>query len=257
MIRFLKALLFVVISLIFLVIVAFVRITFWMLQQETEPILAVTTNIWAKIMLQILGITVSVDKTQNAVVPAGTLITANHQSYLDIIVIASSVPTLFVAKKNVRSWPLLGWMAALGGTLFIDREKFRGAVKAVTQIEQTLRHGVNVQIFPEGTSSDGSVILPFRSFLFTSAISVSSPVQPVTINYTKIDEMAVGGTNRDIVCWYGSMTFIAHFWQLLSIRSVTVSVVFHPVIPAHSSLTPKMMSDLAYAAVGTGFRIIS
>jgi len=240
MIRILRLCVFLLLSLLFLMLGAAVRLFLFLLRIAPERTTAHLTSVWAASMLWVTGISVRTDSA--APVAEGTLLAANHQSYLDIIIIASVLPTLFVAKSDVRQWPLLGWLAALGGTLFIDRAALRGAVAANERIEQCLLHGVNVQFFPEGTSSNGSGILPFRPFLFQSAMNVGRPVQPVTINYCSVDDAPVDAANRDILCWYGDMTFPDHFMRLLSIHRAVVSVTIHPPVPHGMMPDPKSLA---------------
>ena len=103
-------------------------------------------------------------------IPARGLIVSNHLSYLDILVLASVAPAAFVSKADVRGWPMFGWLATLGGTVFIERER-RTHVGAVNrEVERALADGVPVVVFPEGTSSAGANILPFRSSLLEPAI---------------------------------------------------------------------------------------
>jgi 1-acyl-sn-glycerol-3-phosphate acyltransferase len=248
-----KLILFLSASILFLTAGIFVRLMLLLFRQRVEPTLVTLSQRWAGVMLRIIGITVSVHPGGAFPVQQGSLIAANHQSYLDIIVLASVSPMLFVAKSDVRSWPILGWLASIGGTLFIDRKSFRGPLAAASGIEQALKDGLTVQIFPEATSTNGSAVLPFRSFLFNAAVAASRPVQPVTVNYCSIDGIPVGAENREIVCWYGDMNFIGHFWELLKYRKISVSVTLHPVIDAATSQNPKVVSELAWRSVRGGF----
>jgi 1-acyl-sn-glycerol-3-phosphate acyltransferase len=235
---------------------ALLRLLCLLLQRDPEPLLARASTVWARSLCSILGITVVTDGPEGLTVAPGSLVAANHQSYLDIIIIASVIPVLFVAKQEVRHWPVLGWLAAMGGTVFIDRIAFRGALHAMASLDRSLANGVNVQIFPEGTSTDGGTVLPFRSFLFHSAVTAARPVIPVTINYREIDGTPVTTANRDIVCWYGSMTFVHHLWELFSHRSLSVTLSFHPPIVASPGMNAKSLSESAYRRVVSGFNEI-
>lgn len=257
MIPTVKLLFFLADSFVFLTAGALLRLLCLIFRRDPEPLLARTTMLWARSLLSILGITVTAENPEGHAIEPGSLIAANHQSYLDIIIIASIVPALFVAKKEVRSWPLLGWLAMLGGTVFIDREAFRGALNAMASMDRTLRNGVSVQIFPEGTSTNGNAVLPFRSFLFHSAVTSSRPVHPLTINYRSIDDAPVDSTNRDVVCWHGAMTFTDHLWKLLSHRSVHVSLFVHPPFNVFPGENAKSLSERAFSSVSSAFRPIS
>lgn len=153
--------------------------------------------------------------------PGRGLLVANHLSYLDILVLSALSPCAFVAKKEVRSWPLFGLMAYMAGTVFVDRSRSSDAYRANTEMSEALADGVVVVLFPEGTSSDGSTVLPFRPALFEAAVSASEYVSSAHISYA-VDE---GSVAQDI-CYWGSMTFFPHLLKLLSKRKVVARVQF-------------------------------
>lgn len=143
--------------------------------------------------------------------PAGGLLVCNHLSYLDVIGIAARSPTVFVCKSEVRSWPFLGDLVACAGTIFIDRERRSDVARAGHEIGQAIRQGATVCIFPEGTSSDGSDVLPFRSSLLAPAVDNGWPVTPAWIGYA-LEEGSVG----EEIAYWGAMVFGPHFFNLLS-----------------------------------------
>lgn len=156
-------------------------------------------------------------------VPGGVLV-ANHLSYLDIIVLAAHQPLVFVAKSEVRRWPAIGWIAAQAGTIFIDRTR-RGDVARVTcEIERLVSEGVRVCIFPEGTSSDGSEVLPFHTSLLEPISARGFKVTAGWIGY-----LLPGGDPGQEVCYWGEMTFGSHFPRLLSKKGISVKVATNVV----------------------------
>ena len=116
-------------------------------------------------------------------VPRGGLIACNHLGYVDILVLGSVCPAIFVAKSDVREWPIFGWLASRAGTIFVSRNAPAKVAAQLQEMEQPLRDGRPVILFPEGTSSDGSQVLPFRSSLLESAIITGSPVTSAAIGY--------------------------------------------------------------------------
>ncbi|MEP6670709.1 MAG: lysophospholipid acyltransferase family protein [Chthoniobacter sp.] len=137
--------------------------------------------------------------------PNSGLIVANHLSYIDIILLAAQRPCVFVSKEEVRSWPIFGRCASLGGTIFIDR-KHRGDVAAVADVMRAaLDEGVLVVLFPEGTSSGGSSVLPFKSSLLEPAMHVSHPVTAIALSYA----LAEGSVPNEI-CYWRDMTLLPH-----------------------------------------------
>lgn len=153
--------------------------------------------------------------------PADGLIVANHLSYLDILALSALAPFVFVAKKEVRAWPIFGWIAAKAGTLFVDRERRLDTGKVNESVGEALRAGLRVVLFPEGTSSDGSSVLPFRPSLFEPALIAGVAVTPAFISYS-----ASSGSVGNDVCYWGKMTFVPHALKLFSIRSVTAQIRF-------------------------------
>jgi 1-acyl-sn-glycerol-3-phosphate acyltransferase len=161
------------------------------------------------------------------------MLVSNHQSYLDIIIIASVYPTLFVAKTEVSRWPLFGWLSKFGGTIYVDRKDARSGVRCAYRVSRALRDGVNVQVFPEATTGDGSTVLPFNGLFFASAVRSNAPILPLTIKFQSVNGRSMDRDMLDLVCWYGETDFARHFWNLLTIESVEVSLTIdEPLNPA-------------------------
>jgi 1-acyl-sn-glycerol-3-phosphate acyltransferase len=217
----------------------------------TDRVIAIVTMVWGKAMLFILNISITVRRGGETKNNGCKLFVSNHQSYLDIIIAASVEPMLFVAKKEVKNWTLLGWMAHAGGTIFIDRNSFRGGISAAGELSKALQRGNSVQIFPEATSTDGSHILPFKPMLFTSAIETTATIQPMTIRYCTIDNEAVSEKNCNVVCWYETMEFIPHFLRLIKSTSVTVEVILHPPFSTEPNDTPRSLAERSFTAVAS------
>ena len=135
---------------------------------------------WSARMLRALGVTLEAQGTPHA---GPVLFAANHVSWLDILAIDAVHPARFVSKADVRHWPLLGWMVACGGTLFIERERKRDAMRVVHQVAEALTKGETLAVFPEGTTSDGHGLLPFHANLLQAAIATGAPLQPVALRY--------------------------------------------------------------------------
>ncbi len=123
---------------------------------------------WCRFACRVLGIRV----TTLGAMPRSGLLVCNHLSYLDIIVLSSIRPCIFVAKRDVAGWPLFGWLAHAAGTIFVDRQRPLATAFAVNRIHAAIATGLPVVLFPEGTSSDGSTVLPFKSSLLESAVQL-------------------------------------------------------------------------------------
>ncbi|MBU1361401.1 MAG: 1-acyl-sn-glycerol-3-phosphate acyltransferase [Gammaproteobacteria bacterium] len=145
---------------------------------------------WATCMLQVLGIRLVVQGTPPQEGPM--LIVSNHLSWLDILVIHAARHVRFVSKSGVRDWPLIGAMSTGAGSLYIERERRRDAMRVVHRMTEALRNGDLVAIFPEGTTSDGTGLLPFHANLLQAAISSGSPVLPAALRFA---DAATGETS--------------------------------------------------------------
>lgn len=135
---------------------------------------------WSARMLRALGIRV---EARGAMHVGPLLVVANHISWVDILAVNAVHPARFVSKADVRHWPFIGYLVASGGTLFIERERKRDALRVVHQIAAALQAGDIVAVFPEGTTSDGHDVLPFHANLLQAAIATGAPVQPVVLRY--------------------------------------------------------------------------
>lgn len=159
------------------------------------------------------------------------LMLSNHVSYLDIVVLGSVLPCSFVAKAEVESWPIFGWLAKQQRTIFVQRDP-RRAKGQLEDMKRRLQDGGCLVLFPEGTSSDGSRVLPFKSSLL-QASEIEMPdtgqveVQTISIAYSRLDGMPMGRALRPFFAWYGDMELAPHLINLLGIGAVTVDLTFH------------------------------
>ncbi|HEY8125721.1 MAG TPA: lysophospholipid acyltransferase family protein [Methylocystis sp.] len=155
---------------------------------------------------------------------APRFVVANHVSWTDIIALASLHPLVFLAKSEVASWPVLGLLARLQGTVFVERGAKHDIARVNDALAHVLRAGGDLVIFPEGTSSDGAAVLPFRSAHFAplevmAACGEAPTLAPVAIAYSD-------GANKIDVGWYGDMTFLPHLWRLMKRGGAQCHIVF-------------------------------
>ena len=204
-----------------------------------------SVRLWARACLRILGLNTNLHGLSDDLHSKRGLLVSNHQSYLDIVIIASVFPTLFVAKTEVSRWPLFGWLTKLGGTIFVDREDPRSGVKCAYRVSSALRDGVNVQVFPEATTGDGSTVLSFNGLFFASAVRSHAPVLPLTIKFQSVNGRPADREALDTVCWYGDMNFGRHFWNLLNIESAEVSLMINEPINPTRAQRAKVLAQAA------------
>jgi 1-acyl-sn-glycerol-3-phosphate acyltransferase len=169
------------------------------------------------------------------------LIVANHISWLDIFVIDSFYPSRFVAKSDIRDWPVLGWLCAAAGTVFIARGKMRDVRRIFENLVTSIQKGQRVAFFPEGTTATQGTLLPFHANLFEAAIDAKLPVQPYALRY--VDEE---GRFSHTVDFVGETTFVQSMMMILRGGKVTAQVIVLPTI----STDGAHRRDLALAAHG-------
>ncbi len=154
------------------------------------------------------------------------LFVANHLSYVDIILIAASMRTAFVAKSDVRSWPVVGHVVHMAGTVFVNRERHRSLLGANDAIAATLDSGTSVVVFAEGSSTDGQSVLPFRPSLLDIAARRKIPVHYGYLTYSLGNDDKARQQTRDQICWWGDAGFFAHIGRLLMLPGFNARLVF-------------------------------
>lgn len=155
-------------------------------------------------------------------IPIKGLLVCNHLSYLDVLVISAITPSIFISKSEVRRWPVFGWFASLSGTLFVKRSKRSDVTRLNQEVAHVLDSAALVVLFPEGTSSDGRDVLPFKSSLLEPATGLRHPLSAACIHYSLPD----GNVGED-VCYWGDMTLLPHLLKLLTKRSIQAGVSFN------------------------------
>jgi 1-acyl-sn-glycerol-3-phosphate acyltransferase len=192
----------------------------------TQPQRAAHVQQWAQDFLRIIQVQLRTSGTPQTQGPL--LVVANHISWLDILVMLAAQPVCFVSKSEVKSWPLIGWLATNAGTLYIERASRRDAMRVVHHIADALKpatpeHAAQmIAVFPEGTTSDGSVVLPFHGNLIQAAISVHAPIQAVALRY--LDEKT--GQLSLAPAYIGDDDLVSSVWRFLSSAPVVARVHF-------------------------------
>lgn len=184
------------------------------------------------------------------------LFVANHCSWLDIPVLSAVAPVSFIAKHEVADWPFFGLLAKLQRTVFIERDRRGETGRYRDAIRDRLDADDNLVLFPEGTSSAGNKVLPFKSALFAvaeapaEATAAAPLIQPVSVAYTGLCGLPLQRPERPFVAWYGDMELVPHLWELVRRGPIEASIVFHA--PLARDTTRKRMATLARHRVGEG-----
>lgn len=181
------------------------------------------------------------------------LLVGNHLGFMDILALSSVKRSLFITSVEMRETPFLGTLCEMGGCLFVERRSRSRIVGEMGEIREALQQGFDVVLYPEGTSGDGAKLLPFKKSLLTSAAGTGIPIKVMVINYRRINGEPMSDKWRDVVCWYGDMSFLPAIWRLFCVKSIDVEISFHEEIHVHSEEDRHHVSATAYQLVEKHF----
>src|SRR5579872_2415931 len=206
---------------------------------------------WA-IACRLLGVGVRVIGAPASTAGRPVIFVSNHSSWLDVPVLGGRIDACFVSKDEVGQWPIVGTVARLGRTVFVSRQRHAtGRERDV--MRERLAAGDNLMLFPEGTTSDGSRVLPFRSSFFAIAEGADPPlIQPVSIVYDRLGGLPAGRASRPVFAWYGDMDLATHFWRFAQYRGLRATVLLHPPLDPASFASRKEISRVVWQTVADG-----
>jgi 1-acyl-sn-glycerol-3-phosphate acyltransferase len=204
--------------------------------------------VWSKRLLSILSVSVHEDKLPSKL-PERCMLALNHISWIDIFVIDSRFPATFVAKSEVRQWPIVGWLCTLVGTLYIERGKRSAARHARQAIALELERGVLIAVCPEGITTFGRSLERFHAALFQPAVDAGATVQPVALRY-----LDASGRHTDAAGYVGETSLLASVWSIVSTRRIVAKLAFPAPIPARDH-TRRSLAEAAEAAIATSLGV--
>jgi 1-acyl-sn-glycerol-3-phosphate acyltransferase len=158
--------------------------------------------------------------------PERGILISNHTGYVDIVTYAALHPCVFCSKAEVRTWPGMGWLATMAGTVFVERGRGGSALEAKSEMQAAVDAGVPVVFFPEGTTTNGTELLPFHSGLLAQAMALGAPVTVAFLHYTLTEDNGPGATVENDVCYWGDVSLLRHIVRFLGLRGVRVEVRF-------------------------------
>lgn len=199
---------------------------------------------WSVRLVELCGVRVRIAHHQDAQSAPRALMVANHVSWLDIFVINSLHPTRFVAKSDIRGWPLIGWLCEKTGTIFIARGKLRDVRRIYQGLVSSLHAGEHVAFFPEGTTAPQGTMLPFHANLFEAAIEAQVPVQPYAVRY-----LDGSGRLHPAADFVGETTFVESIITVLKAGGMTAELIVLPVIDTSEASHRRELADAARGAI--------
>jgi lyso-ornithine lipid O-acyltransferase len=183
---------------------------------------------------------------------------SNHSSWVDVPVVGAVLPASFIAKGDIEGWPVVRTIAWLGRTVFVSRQR-RSTARERDAMQAVLARGDNLILFPEGTSSDGSRVLPFRSSFFALAQGkvTDDPgrrplIQPVSVVYDRLNGLPAGRSSRPVFAWYGNMDLASHFWRMTQHLDMRVTVLLHAPLDPATFPDRKSLAKAVWRTVADG-----
>jgi 1-acyl-sn-glycerol-3-phosphate acyltransferase len=214
-----------------------------------------TTSFFSRLALRVLRIIVHVHhKERIRMVYKGGLVVSNHLSYIDVLVISSLLPSVFITSVELKHTSVLGALARFGGCLFVERRKPADLKREIKEIAGVLAEGIPVVLFPEGTTSNGDRVHVFKKSLFDASVSASADILPLCLRYTKINGADLTFRNRDAVFYYGGATFFRHLGGLLALKSVEIAVMPLKALSIRSHASRKVLAAEAHALISSAYR---
>jgi 1-acyl-sn-glycerol-3-phosphate acyltransferase len=199
---------------------------------------------WNRQLLNILNIDIQIEGPQQfSRGEGGCLIVANHVSWLDIIVLNAIQPSRFIAKSEVRDWPVVGWLCRRSGTIFIERAMRRDAATINRRVSALLKQGICIGLFPEGTTTDGKQVGHFHSALIQPTIDAGTRLCPVALRYQDED-----GEPSTAAAFIGDATLTQSIWNILRSSPINALVMFNPALPT-ANKNRRVLARAAQAAI--------
>ena len=196
---------------------------------------------WAQSLCKVIKLKVHINGNISDF-ETGTLVVSNHLGYTDILVCGSIFKLAFAPKKEMQSWPILGWLTSLNRPVWIDRKNQLSTAKTLEEMSVVLQDKVNLIVYPEGTTTDGlNGLLPFKSTAFAAAVQCHCPIQPILITYSCLP--TTGGP----VPWFGDEALLFHVWRLLNLKEIHAQVYIMPIVMPNAGESRKDLAHRVYA----------
>lgn len=212
------------------------------------------SSLHARLILMVLNVRVTLKHAERFHTGGHVrLVISNHLSYVDIFIIASLLPSVFITSVELKQTPLLGTIARFAGCLFVERRKAFGLKKEIADIGSVLKQAFPVVLFPESTTSAGDHVLPFKNSLFDTAIQTHADIIPICLRYTRVNGEPITHHSRDSIYFYGNMTYGEHVPRLMALKSVDVEVLPQRHIKAHAHDSRKDLAKQTHDAINTAY----
>lgn len=209
----------------------------------------------ASVILRVLGIRLRLEGLENWKKEQAYMVVSNHLSYIDTLLFAAAErPACLVSTMEIRGTPFVGWVVMNAGCLFVERRSREKLREEIQLMADTLKAGFNLVFFPEGTSTNGSSVLDFKSSLFAPAQRGGVPVLPVVVQLEKVDGEPVSERNRDLICYHSEMEFFPHLLKLASTDGSEITLRVLPEISVGEKTSREELAEKARAAIVSNYK---
>lgn len=209
----------------------------------------------AAAILRVLGIKVNLEGLENWNEAQAYMVVSNHLSYIDTLLFAAAArPVCLVSTIEVRDTPFVGWVVSCSGCLFVERRSREKLREEIQLMADTLKEGFSLVFFPEGTSTNGSSVLEFKSSLFAPAQRGGVPVLPVVVQLERVNGEPVSEKNRDLICYHSDMEFFPHLLSLAGRDDSEISLRVLPAIPVGEKTHREELAEKSRAAIVANYR---
>jgi 1-acyl-sn-glycerol-3-phosphate acyltransferase len=249
MIKIAKAILLIILIFLFIAIFALLQCLFFYSRAKRAFFISYAINFFSIIATLIMGVRIKVNGMPHFGKKRGAFLVTNHMSYIDGLVASRIFPLIFVARGDLKEWPLFGVFSKLSETVFINRVNTGNLPGEIGDISFLLKKGINVILFPQGTTTSSIEDVSFRSSLFQAPISAGCAVIPFTIKYRKINGVDINDGNKDLIFWYGDMEFVPHLFYFLSVKNIEVEIEILKPIEVSSQDDRKSLSRMSQEAI--------
>lgn len=205
------------------------------------------TKFFSGLFLKILSVNLNIHNMPQA--DQKFLLVSNHLGFLDILMICSTMPTLFVTSIEMKETPFLGMLTEMGGCIYVERRSRTKILEELGSIVEVLKQGFRVTLYPEATSTNGEQVLPFKKTLLMAASQAGVPIQPIVVNFRKINGEGFTTKWRDHVCWYGDTPFISAGWRTLTLKSVEAEIEFLELVWAQPEDDRALVASRVHALI--------
>lgn len=210
------------------------------------------TQFFSNLLLKVFN--VDIDVINKPSFDQKFLLVSNHMGFVDILMLASCYPMLFVTSFEMKETPFLGLLTELGGCIYVERRNRNNILNEMGSIIESLQNGFKVTLYPEATSTNGEQVLPFKRTLMMAAGHAGVPIQPVVVNFHQVNGEPFTIKWRDHVCWYGDIPFIISMWKSATLKSVKAEVEFLDQVFPNPDDDRSHIANKVHALVSTKFR---